>query len=1138
MSEEKICPYPGLRPFNEEESIFFRGREEHIEKITSQLQEKKFVMLTGASGDGKSSIVYAGVIPNARAGFFKAKFNNWLIADFRTERTPLKNLAVALAEKSGYTDYAYVEKELSFGFSSLVDLYKKSPFHLDYNSEIWKNATEPDRKKLKRKAANLFILVDQFEEFFTNSENYNNGKASVNSQAVVNLLLETAKIALAEDLPIYIICTMRSDYVGQCAVFRGLPEYIGFSQFFVPRLKRKEVHQVIEEPASLSGNKISNRLIETLINECEGLDQLPILQHALNCIWKIHIQDGAAEMDLIHYAKLGGMDGQLLPDDQKIIFREWYNRQTGFKQKILEGASLANVLNAHARELFESSVEYCHKHIRRDGSASLTTSISKEDAQRILKKIFTCLTKINDSRAVRNRETVLEIKLIIGEKVDNTLIEGLVNIFREPGNTLVKPYMVSSSVVPVITGITPINEEANKVGSKYLRDDDILDITHESLIRNWTELAEWTKEDHENVSVINDLKKQVERWEQQNRSNDYLLTIGSLSYFKNWYESLNPNPYLIAKYDSSYLSPKQKLEEAAEFIKPANDYIKISESVIKRKRRVGIIIASVVAIVLIGFTTFAFKERNKALNQKEIANQKTEEARASEQGALNAKNAALFLTEKALMSERMALAAKQQAESSKLEALTAKGSAEKAELQACQNLIQAKQNAELAKMETERATTALSESEKAKQEAIKSKNSAEKSEKEASRISNLSTAQNIALKSSLFNSDPQLQGLLAYQAYKITLDNGGEVQDPTIYKAIKSSYYNLNKQALVSNLKTLSEQRTLLMPDANNLLSADKDGNIYKWERKSEKLIEHCKLNYFSPFEIITFTGWANIIMSGHENGTICIWDFSDLKKPALVKELKKSHNGPLRIIACNNEKGLIATAGKDSSIVVWKYSSAGTDGSAGLTTSLVKKIKTKALVQDLVILPDGQKLCVGLENGDLIAIDIESEKTDLVFKLKNAIPWTLKLNEGKNILAVGYSNGKIKLFDTGKILTAENEIFTFSENNTAVEKMAFTGSGSMLAAAFADKTMRIFNLAKKTQKPVAVRDIKSKTRFLMFDEEDKLYVCGGDHIIRKIEPSTEKMASSFCDLLKRNLTSIEWTQNISETIPYEKTCK
>ena len=133
--------------------------------------------------------------------------------------------------------------------------------------EPWLSADETERKKLKRKAANLFILVDQFEEFFTNSENYNNGKASVHSQTVINSLLETARIALAEDLPIYIICTMRSDFIGQCAAFRGLPEYIGFSQFFVPRLKRKEIHQVIEEPATLSGNTISNRLTETLINE-------------------------------------------------------------------------------------------------------------------------------------------------------------------------------------------------------------------------------------------------------------------------------------------------------------------------------------------------------------------------------------------------------------------------------------------------------------------------------------------------------------------------------------------------------------------------------------------------------------------------------------------------------------------------------------------------------------------------------------------------------------------------------------------------------------------------------------------------------------------------------------------------------
>ena len=56
-------------------------------------------MVTGASGEGKSSVIYAGLVPNARAGFFKAKYSNWIVADFRPERTPLNSMSTALAEK-------------------------------------------------------------------------------------------------------------------------------------------------------------------------------------------------------------------------------------------------------------------------------------------------------------------------------------------------------------------------------------------------------------------------------------------------------------------------------------------------------------------------------------------------------------------------------------------------------------------------------------------------------------------------------------------------------------------------------------------------------------------------------------------------------------------------------------------------------------------------------------------------------------------------------------------------------------------------------------------------------------------------------------------------------------------------------
>ena len=43
LDDIKICPYTGLRPFTEEESIYFKGRDEHIEQATRQLEKNKFI---------------------------------------------------------------------------------------------------------------------------------------------------------------------------------------------------------------------------------------------------------------------------------------------------------------------------------------------------------------------------------------------------------------------------------------------------------------------------------------------------------------------------------------------------------------------------------------------------------------------------------------------------------------------------------------------------------------------------------------------------------------------------------------------------------------------------------------------------------------------------------------------------------------------------------------------------------------------------------------------------------------------------------------------------------------------------------------------------------------------------------------
>jgi energy-coupling factor transporter ATP-binding protein EcfA2 len=582
--DQNICPYTGLRSFTEEESLYFKGRDLQVDQITALLEQNKFLMVTGASGEGKSSLIYAGLIPNARAGFFKAKYTNWVIADFRPERDPVHNMAEALA-KTFESKPATIETELRRGFSSLVDLYTNSGFFINETDEPWQQMEETERKNRKRKAANLLLIVDQFEEFFTNPENFYDEAPSQDSQIVVNLVLETARIAIKRNIPVYVVCTMRSDYIGQCSAFRGLPEYIGFSQFFVPRLKRRDLKQVIEEPAILSGNRISQRLIERLVYDiAEGVDQLPILQHALSQIW-LAADHGNREMDLIHYAKVGGMPPAELPDDEQPEFYKWFHALPQIRQNYYQETGLGRIIEIHASILYENAWEYYN-------ARHQDAPITQQGAKRIIALTFSCLTRIDNSRAVRNRMTLGEIAEIINNPSYTTeVISGVLDIFREPGNSFIRPFITDD---PSSQKISPAT---------------VLDITHESLIRNWNKLNTWANQEFEFYSTYLDFKKQLDRWKNSGRSNGFLLPIGPLTYFENWYNKCNPNSGWIRRYAQFQEDEKKANAEAESILEDTRDFIRRSAKKMAVTRafmkygpqRIAVLLAIAIMLLLSGY---------------------------------------------------------------------------------------------------------------------------------------------------------------------------------------------------------------------------------------------------------------------------------------------------------------------------------------------------------------------------------------------------------------------------------------------------------------------------------------------------------------------------------------------------------
>jgi energy-coupling factor transporter ATP-binding protein EcfA2 len=595
-----ICPYTGLRSFTEEESLYFKGRDLQVDQITSLLEQNKFLMVTGASGEGKSSLIYAGLIPNARAGFFKAKYTNWVVADFRPERSPIHNMAEALA-KTFDSKKETIETELRRGFSSLIDLYTNSDFYIDEAAEQWEQLGDPEKKERKRNAANLMILVDQFEEFFTNPENFYNEAPSQDSQIVVNLVLETARIAIKRNIPVYIVCTMRSDYIGQCSAFRGLPEYIGFSQFFVPRLKRKDLKQVIEEPAILSGNRISQRLIERLVYDiAEGVDQLPILQHALSQVW-LAADKGHQEMDLIHYAKVGGMPVNELPDEEQAGFRKWFDGLPPVRQKYYEETGLGKVIEIHASVLYENAWENFN---RKNPDHPITQQVAK----RIIALTFSCLTKFDNSRAVRNRMTLGEITGIINEPACTPeVVSEVLGIYREEGNSFIRPFKTADPATHTIST------------------DTVLDITHESLIRNWNKLNDWANQEFEFYSTYLDFKKQLDRWRSSKKSTGFLLPIGPLTYFETWYSKCKPNTGWIKRYSEIGEDEVKTLAEAEnelagirEFIKRSARKVVVTRAFMKYgPQRIATVLAITVMLLLSGYYWYdATQKQNSQVIKK------------------------------------------------------------------------------------------------------------------------------------------------------------------------------------------------------------------------------------------------------------------------------------------------------------------------------------------------------------------------------------------------------------------------------------------------------------------------------------------------------------------------------------------
>ena len=281
----------------------------------------------------------------------------------------------------------------------------------------------------------VLLVIDQFEELFryataslgTSGSNADDARAREEATQFVQLLLEASR---AQSNNVRIVLTMRSDFIGDCARFHGLPEAVCAAQFLVPSLTRDQLDEVIRNPIEKAGASIDPELVERLLNDCgTEMDQLPVLQHCLSRLWEEAgkttaadavapeagtVQRPARRLSLDHYRNIGGF---------------------------------ADALSRHADEILKD--------------------VPGPMLQLAVEQIFRALSELDkEGRAIRR---ALRFQQLVAETgVDETTVRRVLDRFRAEDCSF----------------LTPPTTEVKEIGSTTR-----IDVGHEALLRRWEKVS-------------------------------------------------------------------------------------------------------------------------------------------------------------------------------------------------------------------------------------------------------------------------------------------------------------------------------------------------------------------------------------------------------------------------------------------------------------------------------------------------------------------------------------------------------------------------------------------------------------------------------------------------------------------------
>ncbi|MQA09085.1 MAG: helix-turn-helix domain-containing protein [Pseudonocardiaceae bacterium] len=260
------APYRGLGSFRTDDADLFFGREQLVIEVVRRVSEQRLVVVLGASGTGKTSLLAAGVLPALRARADVADLRSVMVTP--GER-PWRNVRAALA-------------------GSAV------------------GGTEPDRAVVERvldelpDGAELLVIVDQFEELYTRCG------AEERTEFIDGMLA----LAARPDRRCRVVIGVRADFYGRCAEHAELAGVLRDNQILVAPMRADELREAVSRPAAAVGLSVERALLATIVRDAEGQPgALPLISHAMLETWR---RRRGEVLTLAGYQSAGGINGALV----------------------------------------------------------------------------------------------------------------------------------------------------------------------------------------------------------------------------------------------------------------------------------------------------------------------------------------------------------------------------------------------------------------------------------------------------------------------------------------------------------------------------------------------------------------------------------------------------------------------------------------------------------------------------------------------------------------------------------------------------------------------------------------------------------------------------------------------------------